>query len=235
MITVRPHSERGHAYHGWLDTWHSFSFADYYDPQYMGFSVLRVINDDRIAPAAGFPTHGHRDMEIVTYVLKGQLQHRDSMGNGTLIRAGEVQRMSAGVGVQHSEFNAASNEELHLLQIWLLPAQRNLPPSYEQRYFSTEDKLNRWCLLVAPAGSVEAAQVLSVHQDVRLYASVLQAGQALQYAIANSRRAYLQVARGRLQVNGQTVETGDGVKIEREPRLQLSALEESEVLLFDLP
>lgn len=235
MITVRSHSERGHAYHGWLDTWHSFSFADYYDPQHMGFSVLRVINDDRIAPATGFPTHGHRDMEIVTYVLQGQLQHRDSMGNGTLIKAGEVQRMSAGVGVQHSEFNASSDEELHLLQIWLLPAQRNLPPSYEQRYFSTEDKLNHWCLLAAPAGSVEAARGLSVHQDVRLYASVLQAGQTLQYAIASSRRAYLQVARGRLQVNGQAVETGDGVKIEREPRLQLTALEDSEVLLFDLP
>ncbi|BCB27628.1 pirin family protein [Sulfurimicrobium lacus] len=232
MIQLRKASERGHANHGWLDTWHSFSFADYYDPQHMGFSVLRVINDDRIAPGAGFPTHSHRDMEIITYLLQGSLAHKDSMGNGSVIRPGEIQRMSAGSGISHSEFNASESEEAHLLQIWIEPKENGITPSYEQKSLPVAGNNAQLNLLASPDG--QDGSVI-IHQDVRLYATHLQEHGEVAYSLPAGRRAYLHLARGKLKLNGLELEAGDGAKILDENINILSTEAGSEALLFDLP
>jgi len=232
MITIRPAKERGHADHGWLDTWHTFSFADYYDPRFMGFRVLRVINEDFVAPGQGFPTHGHRDMEIITYVLEGALEHRDSLGNGSVIRPGEVQRMSAGTGVRHSEANPSASDALHLLQIWIAPAKAGIAPGYEQKTFGDADKRGRLRLVASPDG---AEGSVTIHQDARLYASVLGPGQSVTHTLAPGRHAWLHVARGTLTLNGHPLAQGDGVAIVSEPTLTLSGTTEAEALLFDLP
>ncbi len=232
MIRLRPGNERGHANHGWLDTYHSFSFADYYDPGEMGWSVLRVINEDRVQPGMGFDSHGHRDMEIVTYVLAGALQHRDSMGNGAVIRPGDVQRMSAGRGVRHSEFNASREEPVHLLQIWIQPAVAGIPPSYEQKYFAPEEKRGRLRVVASPDGREGS---VTLHQDAALYAALLAPGETVTHALAPGRRAYVHLVRGAVEVNGVRLTGGDGAKIADETQLAIAAAEEAEVLLFDLP
>lgn len=232
MITPRKARERGHANHGWLDSWHTFSFADYHDPDEMGFSVLRVINDDRIAPAAGFGTHPHRDMEILTYVLEGGVAHKDSMGNGSIIRPGEVQRMSAGTGVTHSEFNAEQDRTTRLLQIWILPGRRGLPPSYEQKAFPEAEKRGR-LRLVADGNGTDGA--VTVHQDVRLHVGLFDGDESAAMPLAAGRRAYVHVARGSIEVNSKPVADGDGLKIENEAQLQFAKGEKAEVLVFDLP
>ena len=232
MLTLRRADQRGHADHGWLDTWHTFSFADYYDPAHMGFRALRVINDDRVAPGQGFGTHPHRDMEILTYVLEGALEHKDSMGTGSVIRPHDVQRMSAGTGVTHSEFNGSPQEPVHLLQIWILPARRGLTPSYEQRRFGPEEKRGRWRLIAAQDGRDGA---VTVHQDVDLYATILGPGQGLDYELGPQRHAWLHVARGRATVNGQELAAGDAVSTGPGQRLAVQGgAEEAELLLFDL-
>jgi len=228
MIQVRPAQERGHANHGWLDSFHTFSFADYYDPAHMGFSVLRVINEDRVIPGAGFPTHGHRDMEIVSYVLAGALEHKDSMGNGSIIRPGDVQRMSAGQGIRHSEFNHSKNEPVHFLQIWILPNVQGVKPSYEQKRIELDGKLR---LVASPDGGNGS---VTIHQDARVYAARLNGGE-VSHALAPGRRAWLQVARGTARLNGTTLHAGDGASIEGEASLRLAADGSAEVLLFDLP
>lgn len=229
MISVRHRNERGHANHGWLDSYHTFSFDTYYDPQYMGFRALRVINEDRVAPGKGFPTHGHRDMEIITYILDGALEHKDSMGTGSIIRAGEIQRMSAGTGVRHSEFNASPTEQVHLLQIWIMPNVLHIQPSYEQKKIDRGKMRGNWLLIAAPNGPETAVQI---HQDAELFAVSLDDNQALEYAIEAGRHAWLQVARGHLQVNGMPLEAGDGAAFSQERTVQLSG--EGEALLFDL-
>lgn len=232
MIELRKSAERGHANHGWLDSYHSFSFNRYHDPAHMQYSVLRVINEDVIAPDMGFGMHPHRDMEIVTYMLSGELRHMDSLGNGSVIRAGDVQRMTAGSGIVHSEYNASSIKPAHLLQIWMLPERKDIEPGYEEKHFSREMKLNRWCLIA----SYEARQdSLLVHQDVALFASVLEQGKVLDYQLAEQRCAYLQLARGRLDLNGEILMAGDAAKIDNLQQIALTALEEAELLLFDLP
>ncbi len=232
MIQIRPAAARGHADHGWLESWHSFSFADYHDPAEMGWGALRVINEDIVAPAKGFPMHGHRDMEIVTYLLSGPLEHKDSMGNGSVFRAPEVQRMSAGKGVLHSEFNASPDEPVHLLQIWIEPNVRGIAPGYEQKAFADDAKRGRWCALASPDGRGGS---LTIHQDARLFARKLGAGEAAEYALGDSRRAYVHVVRGTLALNGVALGPGDGAKIVAETDLQFAADGEAEVLLFDLP
>lgn len=231
MITLRKSQERGHANHGWLDSYHSFSFAEYYDPAHMQYSVLRVINEDKIAGGTGFGMHGHRDMEIITYMLGGEIRHQDSMGNGAVIRAGDVQRMSAGTGVRHSEMNASTSSEAHLLQIWLLPAQNGLPPSYEDKTIPLESKLNRWALVASPDARNDS---MIIHQDVELWATVLEQGHALDYKLHATRCAYVQVARGQIMLNGKTLQAGDAAMVEAEALLSLKAELESEILLFDL-
>jgi redox-sensitive bicupin YhaK (pirin superfamily) len=231
MITVRRREERGHFNFGWLDTYHTFSFADYYDPQYMGFRSLRVINEDRVHPGRGFPTHPHRDMEIITYILEGALEHKDSMGTGSVIRPGEVQRMSAGTGVTHSEHNHSRDESVHLLQIWLMPERGGLKPSYEQKMFQTDEKLGALRLIASPDGEQDS---VTVHQDVKLYAALLEAGQEVTHRLMPSRHAWAQVARGEVTINGQLLRQGDGAAISGETDLTISGKEPSEVLLFDL-
>lgn len=232
MIKLRKSEERGHANHGWLDSYHSFSFNRYYDPAHMQYSVLRVINEDVIAPDRGFDMHPHRDMEIVTYMLGGELRHMDSLGNGSVIRAGDVQRMSAGTGVVHSEFNASSSESAHLLQIWVLPERKDIEPGYEEKHFARDEKLNQWRLIA----SHDARQgSLLVHQDISLFATVLERGKTLDYQLAEQRSIYLQVARGSVNLNGEVLLAGDAAKVEQLPALQLQALEDAELLLFDLP
>jgi quercetin 2,3-dioxygenase len=231
-IALRRAADRGHANHGWLDTWHTFSFADYYDPRFMGFRVLRVINEDFVAPDRGFPTHAHRDMEILTYVLDGALQHRDSLGTGSVIRPGEVQRMSAGTGVRHSEANPSADEAVHLLQIWIEPATLGIAPGYEQKTFADEDKRGRLRLVASPDA---ADGSVTVHQDVRLYATVLEAGRKIVHTLAPDRHAWVQVARGTLTLNGQVLGPGDGAAVSRETTLTLVAEKDAEALLFDLP
>jgi redox-sensitive bicupin YhaK (pirin superfamily) len=232
MITVRRSAERGHADHGWLDTYHTFSFADYYDPRHMGFGPLRVINEDYVAAGRGFPTHGHRDMEIITYVLEGQLAHKDSLGTGSVIRPGDVQRMSAGTGVRHSEFNPSATEPLHLLQIWIEPHHTGLAPSYEEKVFSDTDKINRLRLVASPDGRDGS---VTIHQDALVYGSVIEAGREVIYPLAEGRRAWLQVARGRVSMNGQTLEQGDGAALTDERALTVAGKERAEIILFDLP
>jgi len=232
MIKLRKSAERGHANHGWLDSYHSFSFNRYYDPAHMQYSVLRVINEDVVAPDRGFGMHPHQDMEIVTYMLSGALRHMDSLGNGSVIRAGDVQRMTAGSGIVHSEVNASSSEPAHLLQIWMLPERNGLEPGYEEKHFSTEEKLNR-LRLIASRDAREGS--LLVHQDVSLYASVLQQGKTLSYTLGEDRSAYLQLARGRLDLNGEMLLAGDAAKLEQVGQVSLLAEEDAEFLLFDMP
>ncbi|MGB4811434.1 MAG: pirin family protein [Methylophilaceae bacterium] len=232
MITIRKSEQRGYAEHGWLESFHSFSFAEYYDAEHMGYSVLRVINEDKIAAGMGFGLHPHRDMEIITYMLEGELRHQDSMGNGAVIRAGDVQYMCAGTGVRHSEFNASTNYTAHLLQIWILPSENNLPPSYEDKTISLASKLNQWCLIASPNGGPDT---LKVHQNVQLYATVLQVDKSLSYSLSVDRCLYLQVARGSVTLNGLVLSAGDAAKVSDEQVLEMNAVLESEVLMFDLP
>src|SRR5262245_53153776 len=213
MLTVRKAAERGHADHGWLDTYHTFSFSDYHDRRFMGFGPLRVLNDDTVAGGGGFPPHSHRDMEIVSYVLEGALQHRDSMGNGGVIVPGDVQRMSAGTGVTHSEFNASESEPVHFLQIWLLPRRAGLAPGDEQKRFEESEKRGRLRLIASPDGAEGSVRI---EQDARLYASLLEGGQAVEHAFAPDRNGWLHVARGTAEVNGLALRAGDGVAIEKE-------------------
>lgn len=231
MIELRRAEDRGHADHGWLNSYHSFSFADYYEPSRMGYSSLRVINEDRVAPGAGFPTHSHRDMEIISYVLDGALEHQDSLGNGSIIRPGDVQRMSAGSGVRHSEFNASQTEPVHFLQIWLLPERAGLEPGYEQKYFPQSERHAQLRLIASRNGDKGS---VSVHQDVRVYASLLRLGESLHYTPPPGRHSYLHVARGELVMNGDTFLTGDAATISDEPALMLRAPHSAEFLVFDL-
>jgi quercetin 2,3-dioxygenase len=230
MMSVRPSEARGHANHGWLDSHHTFSFADYHDPAHMGFRALRVINEDRVAPRSGFGTHPHRDMEIITYVLSGQIEHRDSMGSVGVLRAGELQRMTAGTGVLHSEMNK-TGEELHFLQIWILPERRGLTPSYEQKAFTEQERQGRFRVVVSPDGREGS---LKVHQDMRLYSTLLGRSEQAEHVLAPGRYAWLQVARGKGTLNGVALKAGDGVAVSEESRLVLSASEPLEALLFDL-
>jgi len=231
MIKVRRSNERGHANHGWLDTHFSFSFADYYDPRFMGFRNLRVINEDYIEPAKGFPKHSHRDMEIVTYVISGELSHRDSMGNGETIFPHEVQRMTAGTGVLHSEYSSPT-DRTHLLQIWILPEKQNLTPGYEQKKFPAEEKQGK-LKLVASRGGDDGS--VHINQDVKLYASILKSGEEVSLDLAAGRHAWVQLISGKLDVNGELLEAGDGAAISEESKLAITALaDNSEFLLFDL-
>jgi redox-sensitive bicupin YhaK (pirin superfamily) len=231
QIQVRPGAERGHADHGWLDSHHTFSFADYHDPRFMGFRTLRVINEDRVAGGGGFPTHGHADMEILTYVLDGKLSHKDSMGNGSTIEPGEVQRMSAGTGVRHSEMNASRNEPVHFLQIWIIPDRRGHAPGYEQKAFSREERTNQLRVVASPDGRDGS---VSLHQDAILAATLLEPGQTVTYAVTESRYAWVQVARGAVEVNGQKLVAGDGLAAHGAGELTIAGVEAAEVLVFDL-
>jgi quercetin 2,3-dioxygenase len=232
MIQLRPSAERGHVRFDWLDTHHSFSFGDYYDPRHMGVSNLRVINDDIIAPGGGFPTHGHQDMEIVTYVLEGALAHRDSMGNGSTISPGDVQHMSAGTGVRHSEYNASDSQPVRLLQIWLVPNRKGVEPGYHQQHFSADERRGRLALLVSPDGRDGS---IAAYQDGLMYATLLAPGQSVELALADDREGYVHIARGRAEVNGTAMGEGDGARLSGDPVLRITGLDESEVLVFDLP
>ena len=231
MITIRKSKERGHFDHGWLNTYHTFSFDQYYDPRYMGFRSLRVINEDFVAPGRGFPTHGHRDMEIITYILEGALKHEDSMGNGSVIRPGDVQRMTAGTGVRHSEKNASDAERVHLLQIWILPDAEGLAPGYEQKAFSEEERRGQLRLIASHDGRDGSVRL---NQDVSLFASILDANQEVERVMDPARYAWIQVARGAIDVNEEKAEQGDGVVIVGESNLKIKAREDAEILLFDL-
>lgn len=235
MITLRKSGERGHARHGWLESWHSFSFADYNDPAHVRFGPLRVINEDIVQAGAGFDTHGHRDMEILTYVLSGTLRHRDSMGNAGDIRHGEIQLMRAGTGVLHSEFNPASDRSVHLLQIWVLPDQQGLPPGYWQKAVPVRDNRGKWCLLVSPDAAHDASdEALHIHQDARVSAAMLDGDDALDYPLVSGRRAYLHVARGSLTANGEALTAGDALMYVDEDSVELRGGANAEVLLFDM-
>ncbi|WP_445244137.1 pirin family protein [Microcoleus sp. OTE_8_concoct_300] len=231
MITVRKSEARGHANHGWLDSYHTFSFASYYDPNYMNFRSLRVINEDFVSPGKGFGTHGHSDMEIITYVLEGALEHKDSLGTGAVIKPGEVQRMTAGTGIQHSEFNHSQTDPVHLLQIWLLPDTKGLSPSYEQRDFPLAERRGK-LRLVAARDAREGA--VKVHQDVDLYAAVLDKDSRVSHALGRNRHAWVQVARGSVLLNGLTLEHGDAAAVSGETEVVIDAAEDAEFLLFDL-
>ena len=228
---IRRSEERGHAQHGWLDSFHSFSFAGYHDPAHMGFGPLRVINEDRVQPGKGFGTHGHRDMEIISYVLSGGLAHKDSMGNGSVIRPGDVQRMSAGTGVHHSEFNASDEEPVHFLQIWIEPAQRGIAPGYEEKRFDAESKRGRLRLIASPDG---ADGSVTIHQDARLYAALLDGPDRVEFRQQAGRRTYLHVVRGAANVNGQPLCGGDAMQLEGAQRVEVSGARDAEILLFDL-
>lgn len=232
MISLRPATERGHANRGWLDSHHSFSFADYHDPDHMGFGPLRVINEDRVQPGKGFGTHGHRDMEIVTYVLAGQLEHKDSMGNGSIIAPGDVQRMSAGTGVMHSEFNPSPSDSVHLLQIWIEPNVKGIPPSYEEARFEQADKVGVLRLIASPDGRQGS---VTIHQDAYVYASLLDGAAKVAHSVAADRRAYVHVARGKVEVNATPLVAGDAAKLIGESTVTLRNGEQAEVLVFDLP
>lgn len=230
MLTIRKAADRGGANHGWLYTKHTFSFANYYDPRHMGFRALRVINEDRVAPQSGFGTHGHRDMEIVTWVLSGAIEHRDSIGTVGTLRAGEMQRMTAGTGVMHSEMNR-TDEQLHFLQIWILPERQGLEPSYEQKRFAEDERRGRFRVVISPEGEDGS---LRIHQDVKLYATLLEPGEKASHAISPGRHAWLQLARGAAALNGEAIRAGDGVAVSDESSLELVATEPVEALLFDL-
>ncbi|MBA3541434.1 MAG: pirin family protein [Deltaproteobacteria bacterium] len=230
-IQVRKAPERGHADHGWLKSFHTFSFADYYDPDHMGFRALRVINEDFIAPNAGFPTHAHRDMEILTYVLQGAIGHKDSMGNGSTIKPGEVQKMSAGTGVKHSEMNASRTEETHMLQIWIMPDRPGHAPSYDQRMFPTEDRRDHLRIVASPDGRDGSIQI---HQDATLAATLLSPAKSVTHTLASDRHAWVQVARGKVDLAGQQLGAGDGAAIRGPGELTITGIEDAELLLFDL-
>jgi quercetin 2,3-dioxygenase len=232
MMTIRPAAERGHADHGWLHSHHTFSFADYHDPKHMGFRSLRVINDDRVDPGQGFGRHPHRDMEIISYVLEGGLEHRDSLGTGSVIKPGDVQRMSAGTGVTHSEYNASKSELVHFLQIWLLPTKQGMPPGYEQKTFTREDKQGRLRLVASPEGRDGS---VVVNAGAALYAGIFDEGQSAELQLAPGRHAWVQVARGTVRVNGRDLQEGDGAALSEETRLRVEGRPEGgEVLVFDL-
>lgn len=232
MIALRKSEERGHANRGWLDSYHSFSFADYYDPQHMGFGPLRVINDDYIEAGSGFGMHGHRDMEIITYVLDGELAHKDSMGNGSVIRPGDVQRMSAGTGVKHSEFNHAQDKQTHLLQIWIEPNVRGISPGYEEKHFSAQEKRGQLRLIASPDGRDGSVMV---HQDANVYVGLFDGDEQASIAIPQGRRVYVHVAQGEMRVNGAALKAGDALKVVDEAQIELTQGRQAEVLLFDLP
>jgi redox-sensitive bicupin YhaK (pirin superfamily) len=231
MIVFRDRDARGTSRTGWLDSRHTFSFADYRDPRHMGFRSLRVINEDRVIPGAGFPSHSHRDMDIISYVLEGTLEHKDSLGNGTRIRPGDVQRMSAGTGITHSEFNGSKTEAVHFLQIWIIPSRKELPPSYEQRNFPTEERRGRLRLVAAPAGESDA---VALHQDAKLYLGALRPGEEVVHRVDAGRGIWLQVARGDVLLNGTAMRAGDGAAVEDESAVEVKAVSDAEVLLFDL-
>ncbi|MBD2038632.1 pirin family protein [Leptolyngbya sp. FACHB-321] len=231
MLTVRKAEDRGHANHGWLDSYHSFSFANYYDPQHMGFRSLRVINEDMVAPAKGFPTHPHRDMEIITYVVSGAVAHKDSIGNTEKVGAGGVQRFSAGTGITHSEFNPSTTEGLHLLQIWLLPERQGITPSYEQKEFPAETKRNQW-RAIANREATDGA--VKLHQDAAIYATILEPGEQLTYTLQADRHAWVQIVQGEVTLNGTTLDKGDAAAISNETELAFAASTDAEILLFDL-
>jgi redox-sensitive bicupin YhaK (pirin superfamily) len=231
MIEIRKSEERGHADHGWLNTRFTFSFADYYDAKHEQFRTLRVMNDDRVAGGGGFPTHPHRDMEIVTYVLEGALQHKDSMGNGSVIRPGDVQYMSAGTGVAHSEFNASEKEPVHLYQIWMFPDKKGYKPAYDQKHFDDAEKRGKLRLVASPDGRDSSVKI---RQDNELYVTVLGPGDKVKHGLNKDRHAYVQVARGSVTLNGKTLETGDGAAISAEKTVELTGVKDAEVLLFDL-
>ncbi len=231
MIQIRRSKERGFFDHGWLRTHHTFSFADYFDPKFTGFRSLRVINEDFVEAGKGFGTHPHRDMEIITYILEGAVEHKDSMGNGSIIQPGDVQRMSAGTGVTHSEFNPLKDQALHLLQIWILPEKKSIPPSYEQKSLNPDDKLNRLCLA---ASGKNAHSYVKINQDVDLYIANLESGKSVKHALSSSRFAWVQVARGSVIVNQAPLEEGDGAAVSAEENLFITAKDNSEILLFDL-
>jgi len=231
MITIRPSAERGGGNHGWLNTEHTFSFSDFWDPKWMGFRSLRVINEDRVAPNTGFPAHPHRDMEIITYVLEGKLEHKDSLGTGSVILPGDGQRMTAGSGIRHSEFNPSTTESVHFLQIWILPEKAALPPSYEQKSFPEAEKQGKLRLIAsrdANSGSVK------INQDAQLYVTLLKPGEEVRHDIAAGRYGWLQVARGAVELNGKRLNQGDGAAISEEKNLTIKGAEDAEVLLFDL-
>ena len=232
MLAIRKADDRGQANHGWLSSYHTFSFGGYYDPQHMGVSNLRVINDDTVAPGGGFSTHGHNDMEIISYVLEGALEHKDSMGNGSVIRPGDVQRMSAGTGVTHSEYNHSASEPVHFLQIWLQPNEMGVEPGYDQRHFPIGDRRGRWVLLVSPDGRDGS---IATHQDALMFGSLLASGENLEYRFDADRQGYLHLARGRLRVGNITLNQGDGLTVQMQEMLELEGIEDAEVLLFDLP
>jgi quercetin 2,3-dioxygenase len=232
MIAVRSSQSRGKANFGWLDSHHTFSFGQYHDPKYMGFASLRVINEDKVIPGEGFPTHGHRDMEIVTYVLQGALEHKDSLGTGSIIYPGDVQRMSAGTGIQHSEYNPSATEPVHLLQIWILPDEQGITPSYEQKHFALAEKQGKLRLVAARDGRENS---VTIHQDANIYAALLSAGDTVTHHLSPGRVAWLQVAGGKVQLNDTTLVAGDGAAIEVENSIELTGLDaNSEILLFDL-
>jgi hypothetical protein len=232
MITLRRARSRGHAQHGWLDSFHSFSFADYYDPEHTGFGPLRVINEDRVQAGTGFGTHGHRDMEIISYVLDGKLEHKDSIGTGSIIVPGDVQRMSAGRGVRHSENNPSRTEGVHFLQIWIEPNVTGVEPSYEQTHIGNDEKRGRLRLIASPDG---ADGSVTIHQDARVYAALLDGEEAVTHQLARGRRAYLHVVRGSADVNGTSLGAGDAAKIEGEVAIRVDRAADAEILLFDLP
>jgi quercetin 2,3-dioxygenase len=231
MITIRKADDRGFFDHSWLKTFHSFSFAGYHDPQHMGFRALRVMNEDRVAPGQGFGEHGHSDMEIVTYVLEGALAHRDSLGNGEVLRPGEFQRMTAGTGIRHSEFNPSNTESAHFYQIWLLPREKGLSPGYEQKAFSPDERRGRLRLVASPNG---ASGSLTIQQDAQIYLSLLSAGESVQYEFGPQRHGWLQVLKGSVKLNAVDLQAGDGAAISSEPRVDLAAGSDAEILLFDL-
>ncbi|HUG68511.1 MAG TPA: pirin family protein [Pirellulaceae bacterium] len=232
MIRLRKAADRGHFDHGWLDTYHTFSFGEFHDPDHVSFRALRVMNEDRVAPGKGFGTHPHRDMEIVTYVLEGALEHKDSMGNGEVLRPGEFQRMSAGTGITHSEFNPSNSEPVHLYQIWLLPERKGIEPSYEQKQFADEEMTNRLRLVASPDAS---AGSLMIHQDARIYLAKIESGQQIVHELAAGRHAWLQVLRGAVTLNGTELTTSDGAACSDEQSLEIVAGASAEVMLFDLP
>ena len=232
MIELRPGAERGHAEHGWLNSFHSFSFADYYDPRHMGFGPLRVINEDRVQPGMGFGTHGHRDMEIISYVLDGELEHKDNMGNGSIIVPGDVQRMSAGRGVMHSEYNPSPERPVHFLQIWIQPNRQGVKPSYEQKRIDGDLKRGRLALIASPDGHDGSVMI---HQDAYVYATRLDGNESVTHRVEPGRRAYVHVARGKVRVNGKPLAAGDAAKISEESVVTLDAGDHAEVLVFDLP
>ena len=231
MIRIRPGNERGHADHGWLDTFHTFSFANYHDPRHMGFRGLRVINDDRIGPGGGFPMHPHRDMEIVSYVVEGALEHRDSMGNGSVIRPGDVQRMSAGTGVTHSEFNPSEDEGMRLLQIWIEPGQPGIEPSYEQQHFTDEDRRGSLRVVASPDGTDGS---VTLHTDARILAGLLSRGDTVTHEIEDGRGVWIQVVRGSVRLDDEVLSEGDGASVEQRTSVKIEGENEAEVLLFDL-